>query len=104
MLSQNIDISDNDNYYNRIHVYDFTDSITTPPYDTFFKNDGTEQDPVPDYDIYLMRDNENKCYVVFISKKTINEKFNKTLSKTLTIKGYTLKHFRSDNIFLINKH
>lgn len=103
MLSQNIDISDNDNYYNRIHVYDFTDSITTPSYDVFFNNDGTEQDPVPDYDTYLMRDNKDKYYVVFISKKTINEKFNKTLSKTLTIKGYTLKHFRSDNIFLINR-
>ena len=102
MMSQNIDISDNDNYYNRIHVYNFAGSVTTPSYTDFFKLDGTERESVDGYDTYIMHDDKS-YYVVFISKKTINEKFDKTLPKELTLNGYTLKHFRSDNIFLINR-
>lgn len=102
MLSQNIDISDNDNYYNRIHVYNFASSVTTPPYNSFFNTDGTEIKSVEGYDTYIMHDDKS-YYVVFISKETINEKFDKTLDKELTLNGYTLKHFRSDNIFLINR-
>jgi hypothetical protein len=107
MMSQNIDISDNDNYYNRIHVYNFNTSISaellnTTLYNNFFNTDGSEQTPVDGYDTYIMRDDKS-YYVVFISKKTINEKFDKTLDKELTLNGYTLKHFRSDNIFLINR-
>lgn len=103
MMSQNIDISDNDNYYNRIHVYDFVGGATAPSYTDFFYPDGTERESVPGYDTYIMRDDNNSYYVVFISKETINNKFDKTLSKELTLRGYTLKHFRSDNIFLINR-
>lgn len=102
MLSQNIDISDNDNYYNRIHVYDFAGNVTAPSYRSFFNTDGTEIKPVEGYNTYIMHDNKS-YYVVFISKETINNKFDKTLPKELTLNGYTLKHFRSDNIFLINR-
>lgn len=114
MLSQNIDISDNDNYYNRIHVYDLYDSnggqckyeqdtLDIELYKSFFKLDGTEIESITDYDTYLMHDNDY-YYIVFISEDTIdNKKFNKTLSKELTLNGYKLKHFRSDNIFLINR-
>lgn len=102
MLSQNIDISDNDNYYNRIHVYDFGGNVTAPSYRSFFNTDGTEIKPVEGYNTYIMHDNKS-YYVVFISKETINNKFDKTLPKELTLNGYTLKHFRSDNIFLINR-
>lgn len=107
MLSQNIDISDNDNYYNRIHVYNFNtlisaESLNTELYSKFFNNKGIENESVEGYDTYIMRDDE-RYYVVFISIDTINKKFDKTLDKELTLNGYTLKHFRSDNIFLINR-
>lgn len=103
MMSQNIDISDNDNYYNRIHVYNFnTPPNTDTVYSEFFDNNGAEIKSVEGYDTYIMHDDKS-YYVVFISKKTINEKFDKTLDKELTLNGYTLKHFRSDNIFLINR-
>ena len=103
MMSQNIDISDNDNYYNRIHVYNFnTPPNTDTVYSEFFDNNGTERESVEGYDTYVMHDDKS-YYVVFISKETINEKFDKTLDKELTLNGHTLKHFRSDNIFLINR-
>lgn len=103
MMSQNIDISDNDNYYNRIHVYNFnTPPNTDTVYSEFFDNNGAEIKSVEGYDTYIMHDDKS-YYVVFISKETINEKFDKTLPKELTLNGYTLKHFRSDNIFLINR-
>lgn len=103
MMSQNIDISDNDNYYNRIHVYNFnTLPNTDTVYSEFFDNNGAEIKSVEGYDTYIMHDDKS-YYVVFISKETINEKFDKTLPKELTLNGYTLKHFRSDNIFLINR-
>ena len=103
MMSQNIDISYNDNNYYRIHVYNFnTPPNTDTVYSEFFDNNGAEIKSVEGYDTYIMHDDKS-YYVVFISKKTINEKFDKTLDKELTLNGYTLKHFRSDNIFLINR-
>lgn len=105
MMSQNIDISDNDNYYNRIHVYDFnTPPDTSELYSYFFNNDGSEIHPLDGYDTYIMHDKDNTYYVVYISKDPINcNTFDKTLSKELTRGKYTLNHFRSDNIFLINR-
>lgn len=77
----------------------------------FFNNKGKQyidpyivsEDKDFPYDIYLMHDNK-KYYVVFISRKTINNT-NETIkiNDTILFNDFILRRYKSDDVFLINR-
>lgn len=118
LLSQEVKISDSKKYYNKIVIYNITDSRNRPliykestlysMYSKFFNNDGSQKNidyriGNNEFDFYLMRNDENRYYGVFISKDTIdNIDFSK--KKTLVVpEGYKFEFFREDEVFLVNR-
>ena len=120
-LCETVKISNNDKYYNRIYIYNITDSNNSllqynendlSIYTDFFDTNGEQKcwlsdgNKILDYDFYLMRDKLNTYYGVFISRTTIDNK-DIRLEKTISVMGlnntYNFTFLRKDNLFLINR-
>ena len=109
-LGNDILLNENTPFESRNSEFNFTKE-TMDLYEQFFDSNGKQYiDPyiVSDdksfpYDFYLMHDN-HKYYVVFISRKTINNtNININIEDTILFKNFILRRYKSDNVFLINR-